>query len=134
MQTETINWLAVVAAAISAFVLGGIWYSPLLFGNAWMKENNFTTETVKRGNKRRIFGWALIFSLIMSVNLAMFLNTPDMNTVEGLTYGLLSGVWAFSIIAIVGLFEMKHWRYIIVNGGYGLISLGIMGAIIGAWR
>ena len=39
---STINWLAILVAAISAFVVGGIWYSPLMFGNAWMKDNNLT--------------------------------------------------------------------------------------------
>jgi hypothetical protein len=134
MQTDAVNWLAVIAAALSAFILGGIWYSPVLFGNAWMKENRFTLEIVKAGNKARIFGWSLFLTLIMSINLAMFLNTPDMNFVQGLTYGLLAGVWVFCGIAIVALFELKGWLYILVNGGYCLVSLGVMGAIIGAWR
>ena len=134
MQTDAVNWLAVIAAALSAFILGGIWYSPVLFGNAWMKENRFTLEIVKAGNKARIFGWSLFLTLIMSINLAMFLNTPDMNFVQGLTYGLLAGVWVFCGIAIVALFELKGWLYILVNGGYCLVSLGLMGAILGAWR
>jgi hypothetical protein len=134
MQTDAVNWLAVIAAALSAFILGGIWYSPVLFGNAWMKENGFTLEIVKAGNKTKIFGWSLILTLIMAVNLAMFLNTPDMTFVLGLTYGLLAGVWVFCGIAIVALFELKGWLYILVNGGYCLVSLGLMGAIIGAWR
>jgi hypothetical protein len=134
MQTEAVNWLAVLAAGISAFVLGGIWYSPLLFGNLWMRENSFTLETVKAGNKGKIFGWAFVLSLIMAVNLAMFLNTPDMNFTLGLTYGALAGVWAFCSIAIVALFELKGIRYILVNGGYSLVALALMGAIIGVWR
>ena len=39
---NTLNWLAVLAAGISAFVLGGIWYSPALLGKTWMKETNLT--------------------------------------------------------------------------------------------
>jgi len=26
---EGLNWLAIVAAAVSAFVIGGLWYGPL---------------------------------------------------------------------------------------------------------
>ena len=37
MEMGTINWLAVLVAGISSFVVGGIWYSPGLFGKAWMK-------------------------------------------------------------------------------------------------
>ena len=35
---NSLNWLAIIVASISAFVLGGIWYSPLMFGNAWRSE------------------------------------------------------------------------------------------------
>ena len=42
MDYSTINYFAVLAAAVSTFVLGGLWYSPMLFGKAWMRANNFT--------------------------------------------------------------------------------------------
>ena len=48
MDFASINWLAVLVAGISAFVVGGIWYSPGLFGKAWMKDNNFTEENTFR--------------------------------------------------------------------------------------
>jgi len=131
---ETVNWLAVAIAGISAFVLGGVWYSPALFGKAWMKENNMSVEDVQKGNKAKIFGWSFILSLVMAVNLAMFLNDPKTNLELGIIYGLLTGVWIFCGIAIVALFEHRSARYIFVNGGYMLVALGLMGAIIGAWR
>lgn len=130
----TVNWFAILVAGISAFVLGGVWYSPALFGKAWMTENNLTVDDVQKGNKAKIFGWSFILSLVMAVNLGMFLNTPGMNLSQGLLYGLLAGVWIFCGIAIVGLFEMKSAKYIFINGGYMLVALGLMGAIIGVWR
>jgi hypothetical protein len=129
-----VNWIAVGVAGVSAFALGGVWYSPALFGKAWMKENNLSMEEVKAGNKGKIFGWSILLSLIMSANLAMYLRTPDINFQLGLLYGLLAGVWVLCGIAIVGLFELKTLRYILINGGYCLLALGLMGAIIGAWR
>jgi hypothetical protein len=131
---ENVNWLAVAVAGISAFVLGGVWYSPALFGKAWMKENNLSVEDVQKGNKAKIFGWSFILSLLMAVNLAMFLNDPKINLEMGLLYGALTGVWIFCGIAIVALFELKKARYIFVNGGYMLVALTLMGAIIGAWK
>ena len=134
MEMSTINWLAVAVAGVSAFVLGGVWYSPALFGKAWMKENKLSVEEVQKGNKGKIFGWAFILSLVMSANLAMFLNDPKINFEMGIIYGLLTGLWIFCGIAIVGLFELKSSRYIFINGGYMIIALGLMGAIIGAWK
>jgi len=131
---ENVNWLAVAVAGISAFVLGGVWYSPALFGKAWMKENNLSVEDVQKGNKAKIFGWAFILSLVMAVNLAMFLSDPKIDLKMAIIYGLLTGLWIFCGIAIVALFEMKSARYIFVNGGYMIVALGLMGAIIGAWR
>lgn len=144
MDFNTINWLAILLAGISAFVLGGVWYSPLLFGNAWMRENKLTTEDLKKGNAARIYGWAFILSLIMAANLGMFLaDTPaectgncaqntDMSW--GAIAGFLAGIWAFCGLAIVALFEQRSGRYILINGGYLLLALTLMGAIIGLWR
>ena len=104
-----INWWAVLVAGISAFVVGGVWYSPGLFGRAWMKDNNFTEEQIKKGgNKGKIFGFTLIFSLLMSVNLAMFLSTPaaKADIAWGATAGFLAGIWTFCAIAIHSLFEL----------------------------
>lgn len=137
MNVDSINWLAVIAAALSSFLLGGLWYSKLLFANAWMNENKFTEEQLKNSDRIRPFLFTFIFAVIMSVNLAMFLaDTPTQKTDAqwGLIAGLLAGIWGFSAIAITSLFEQKSWRYIFINGGYILISLGLMGLIIGAWR
>lgn len=144
MDMSSINWLAVLVAGISAFVLGGVWYSPMLFGNAWMKENKFTEEQLKSSNKTKVFGWAFVISLIMAANLAMFLaDTPAECTGNcaqktditwGSIAGFLAGIWGFSAIAIAALFEQKTARYIFINGGYALVALTLMGAIIGVWR
>lgn len=134
MDMSTINWLAVIVAGVSAFILGGVWYSPALFGKAWMTENDLTVEEVQKGNKAKIFGWSFILSMIMAVNLAMFLADPAMDLAMSIVYGLLTGLWIFCGIAIVGLFEHKSARYIFINGGYMLVALALMGAIMGAWR
>ena len=134
MKPELINWLAVIVAALSAFMVGGIWYARPLFGMAWMKESKLTEEEVKTGNKGKIFGMTLVFSLIMSANLAAFLATETTTTAWGAQAGFLAGVWTFGAIAIHSLFELKSWKYIFINGGYSVVSLVIMGAILGAWR
>lgn len=134
MEVGSVNWLAVLVAGISAFVVGGIWYSPGLFGNAWMKENNLTEDEIKRSNKGRTFGWAFVLALVMSINLGMFLSGEKSNLVWGTIAGLLAGVWVFGGLAITAMFELRSWRYVFINGGYQLVALGLMGAIIGVWR
>jgi hypothetical protein len=134
MSFSLINWPAVLIAGLSAFAVGGIWYSRPLFGNAWMADSNLKEEQIKQGNKGKIFGFTALFSLLMAVNLAMFLADAKTDVAWGAEAGFLAGIWTFSAISIHSLFELKGWRYIFINGGYSLVSLTLMGAIIGLWR
>lgn len=134
MNFSLINWLAVLVAGLSAFAVGGIWYSRSLFGNAWMADSNLTEDQLKQGNKGKIFGFTAVFSLLMAINLAMFLADAKTDVAWGAEAGFLAGIWTFCAIAIHSLFELKCWRYIFINGGYSIVSLTLMGAIIGLWR
>lgn len=134
MNFSLINWLAVIVAGLSAFAVGGIWYSRPLFGNTWMADSGLTEEQIKQGNKGKIFGFTVIFSLVMAINLAMFLADAKTTASWGATAGFLAGIWTFCAIAIHSLFEIKSWRHIFINGGYSIVSLTLMGLIIGAWR
>ena len=135
MEFSNINYLAVLAAAVSTFVLGGLWYSPLLFGKAWMRANSFTDADLRTFSKARMFGWSFFFALVMALNLAMFLAGRTTNVTWGMAAGGLAGLgWVAMAIAIIGVFENRSWTYILINGGYMTVAFLIMGAIIGAWR
>jgi hypothetical protein len=134
MDMSLVNWPAVLVAALSGFAVGGVWYAPPLFGNAWMADSKLTAEEIQKGNKAKIFGFTALFSLIMAANLAMFLADAKTDFTWGATAGFLAGIWTFGAIAIHSLFELKNWRYIFINGGYSIVSLTLMGAIIGLWR
>jgi hypothetical protein len=134
MDMSLVNWPAVIIAALSGFAVGGIWYAPPLFGNAWMADSKLTAEEIQKGNKAKIFGFTALFSLIMAANLAMFLADAKTDVTWGAAAGFLAGIWTFGAIAIHSLFELRSWRYIFINGGYSIVSLTLMGAIIGLWR
>jgi len=135
MPAGNLNWLAIIAAALSMFLLGGIWYSRPLFGKAWMAACGFTEEELKRGNIGMIFGGSFVLSLVMAINLAMFLNDPKTNAAWGATAGFLAGFgWVSLSIAIISLFERRSWKYMLINGGYMTVAFVLMGLIIGAWR
>jgi hypothetical protein len=132
MTFHSVNLLAVLVAALSAFALGGLWYSPALLGRAWIKANRF--ESVPAANPRT-FILSFILSLVMAFNLALFLNDPKTNTAWGATAGFLAGFgWVAMGIGIVSLFEKRPWTYVLINGGYLTVTLVAMGAILGAWR
>lgn len=135
MDPSTLNIPAILVAAVLAFVLGGMWYSPLLFGKAWMQETGLTDEQLKQGNAARIFSFAFLWSLVMAFNLGMFLNDPGTTTAWGATAGFLAGFgWIAAGIFIIGLFERRSTRYMLINAGYMIVTLTLMGLIIGLWR
>jgi Protein of unknown function (DUF1761) len=134
MGFHGLNLWAVLVAAISAFVLGGLWYAPFLFGGVWKKANGFGAgEPPAAGTK--VFVISFVLSLVMALNLAMFLNDSTTNLAWGAKAGFLAGFgWVTMGIGIVSLFERRPWSYVVVNGGYLTVALVVMGAILGGWR
>ena len=132
MGFQSLNFFAVIVAAVSPFVIGGLWYSPVLLGGAWKKANGFDNSPVA---EPKVFGLALLLSLVMAVNLAMFLNDPKTTLAFGAMAGFLAGFgWAAMGIGIVSLFERRSLSYVLINGGYLTVALTVMGVILGAWR
>lgn len=135
MDISTINFWAVTAAAVSMFLIGGLWYSDALFAKAWMEENKLSTVDLTKSNRIKIFSLSFIFALMMALNLALFLNTPETDIGWGIGAGLLAGFgWVALAFATVALFELRSWKYICINGGYLIVSFVVMGGIIGVWR
>jgi hypothetical protein len=134
MGFHGLNLWAVLVAAISAFVLGGLWYAPFLFGGAWKRVNGFGADEPPPTGAM-IFVISFLLSLVMALNLAMFLNDPKTNLAWGATAGFLAGFgWVAMGIGIVSLFERRPWTYVLINGGYLTVALVVMGAIVGGWR
>jgi hypothetical protein len=130
---HTLNLWAVVVAAVSAFVIGGLWYSPALLGAAWKRANGFTADPPAAGPKGFLI--AFLLSLVMSLNLAMFLNAPTTTLAFGAIAGFLAGAgWVATGIGIVAVFEHRSLKYVLINGGYLTVALTAMGAILGGWR
>ena len=61
------NFISVLVAATSTLVVGAVWYSPMLFANAWMKESGLTEEQLKKGNMLKIFGLTFLFSVMIAM-------------------------------------------------------------------
>ena len=128
-----LNYLAIAAAAISTFLLGGIWYAPFLFGKAWMKENNFSEDDLK-GGMGKIFGTAFVLEVIMAFNLAAFIGAEG-NFTFGLFAGFAAGFgWVALGLGVTYLFDRKSFRHWAIDAGYHTIAFTMMGGIMGAWH
>ena len=126
-----INYVAVVVAAVSAFVLGGLWYSPLLFAKPWMRLSGQSEERLKSGSPSVIFGAAFLLSLVAAFVFAMFLG-PNPGVKLGVAAGLSAGLgWVAASLGILYLFERRPISLWLINGGYVILQFALYGLILG---
>jgi hypothetical protein len=128
-----VNWLAVVAAAISSFVLGGVWYGPL-FGKAWMTATALDEAALKSRNLALVFGGSFVLALISAASFSVFLG-PEVDATAGALYGATAGIcWVAASFGVNYLFERKTLALFLINGGYHAVQFTLIGLILGAWR
>jgi hypothetical protein len=138
MPQVHINYLAVIAAAVLAFALGGIWYSPLLFAKRWVNAHGYTEEQVKEMQKiaSKAYAVAIACQLLIAVAMAFIAGYLSLEKpVQGLKLGLLAwGGFALPLGLMANVFSGKRITVFYIDTGYQLIYLLIMGVIITVWR
>lgn len=126
-----INWLSVILAAVSAFVIGGLWYGPL-FGKAWVAASGLSEQELASRSMPLVFGVSLLLMLAAAVNLEMFVGAGA-TVLFGAMAGLFAGLgWVATFLGVIYLFEKRAPALWLVNGGYAVVALTVMGAILGA--
>jgi hypothetical protein len=124
------NIWAVLLAAVASFVLGGLWYSPILFGKAWQRETGLSDEQLAKGNMGLIFGLAFVLCLIAAFVFAMFLG-PRPSMALGFGAGFSAGLcWVASSFGVNYLFERKSLKLFLINGGYHTLQFTLIGVIL----
>ena len=126
-----VDLVASAIAAVSAFVLGGLWYSPALFARAWQRETGLSDEQLNAAPKGRIFGLAFVASFVAALVFSMFVG-PDPALGFALGAGLAVGIaWVASSFAINYLFELKSAKLWAINGGYHVVQFALYGLVCG---
>lgn len=131
---EGINIWAVVAAAVASFALGGLWYSPALFGRAWQRATGLSDEQLESGNQAAIFGGSFVLALLGAWVFALFLGpAPAFGFATGA--GFAAGLaWVAGSFGINYLFERKSLKLWLINGGYHVVQYTLFGVILGVWH
>ncbi len=135
-----VNYLAVVAAAVSAMVIGFLWYGPL-FGKEWRRLMGMSLEEMRSMPLSPMQAMALgtVVALVMAYVLShVYVFSSTYMQVSGYMAGLSSAFWlwlgfvATTQIGVV-LWEGKSWKLFFLNTAYSLVSLAAMGIIISSW-
>jgi hypothetical protein len=139
MMFPHVNYLAVLVAGLVIFLLGGLWYSPVLFAKKWLALQNRTMEQMKAdaasANMPVMYFSAFITGLITAWVMAAFLAHMDgTGWMVGAHLGALAwlGFTAPTSYATY-LFSMKPKQLWLIDTLYNLVAFVLAGAILGAW-
>jgi hypothetical protein len=135
MYFGPVNWLTIAAAVVSSFVIGGLWYSPLLFVNSWLKMSGVDRQVFNAGLRKALLG-----DLFSAIAIALVLNQViHWSGVTGLASSLLVAlvVWTgfvASVLITQVTYEHRPFRFFAISSGYRLVTLEVMAAILSAAR
>ncbi|MCK9639627.1 MAG: DUF1761 domain-containing protein [Prolixibacteraceae bacterium] len=133
-----INVWAVLVGTLAFWVLGALWYSPVLFGKIWQKEIGFKEEEIKKANMAMVFGLSFLLMLFMVWALNFVINShkpEEVSLSKGLQYGAFTGLFfSMTSVGINYLFQRRSVTLWLIDGFYMVIGLGIAGMTLGAWR
>lgn len=135
MQVD-VNWLAVVAAALSSMLVGALWYSKTGFGKMWMKLVKLDEKKAEKGAAKAI-GLALLVSLVTAYVLAhvIFLSNSFFGN-SFLQDALTTSFWVWlgfvaARFVTHDLFEQRPRSLMLLTVSHEFVTLLIMGFIIG---
>lgn len=131
MNIFDVNWLAVVLAAACGFVVGGIWYGPVI-GKKWMGAVGLSEEQIKQGNMGLIYGGAFAFSLLASWTLAHTFATYGQDLSVMAKVMTAFGVALGFIVPAIGtnyLFSQKGKALFFIDAAYWLLFYIAMGLV-----
>ena len=137
MSKFRLNWVAILVAAIVAFLFEALWFS--VFMNQWLAGIGRTKEWLMSAagyNPAVQYGTAIICSIIVAVVLTICIQASGEQTARRgilcatvLWFGFIATSWAKAYI-----FEVRTFQIYAIYAGYSLIDLILMGAIVGAWK
>jgi hypothetical protein len=129
------NYLAIVIAAVAAWLAGAGWYMAL--GKPWTAALGTTPEKMTPAGHRPgaflPYVYAFIAELLMAWILAGLLGHIGALTVRG---GIISAAFCWlgfvmPTMAVNNIFAGRDARLLLIDGGHWLLVLVLMGAIIG---
>ncbi len=125
------NPWAVLVAAAATFALGGLWYSPALFGRLWNRENGGVPQS---GHPAKVFGVSFVFSIVAATSFALWLgSSPSLET--ALKAGALAGFgFVAASFGINYQFAQRSFKLWLIDGGYHAAQFTLFGLILGLWH
>ncbi|TXT54285.1 MAG: conserved membrane protein of unknown function [Promethearchaeota archaeon] len=128
------NLFAVIVCIIIYWIIGALWFSPMLLGKAWSESLGKNPEELGPDIKQAL---GTLFTTIIEVFVLAFIldliGTYDL--LIGFLVGLVIGVgYVITTDLYDVLFEGKNFKTFIIDSGYHVLALSISGLILGIWQ
>lgn len=134
---SSLNWLHVLVAAVAYFVLGAIWYSPLLFVKPWARllHLNLNDRAAKKGMGLMMAG-SFLLMIVCSIALAVIYRIiPIDDAVHAIKFGLFFGVgFALTSIGITFIYERKPFGVYAIDTAYHIAGFIAASLVLVLWH
>ena len=128
------NFIAIGIASLIPLLVGAVWYLPGVMGDTLSTENGVNPETKKK-HSTATYVVTVIAGFLISMLIAAIMSThakSDITLAHGMFHGGVASLFmAIPPFLVIALFESKSLKYIIIHAIYWLISMVLMGGIIG---
>jgi hypothetical protein len=127
------HYLGILLAGLAMFALGSVWFSPVLFMRAWIRESRVdASQKPDAKAMAKTFGLTVVLLLVSAAILSRFIDnwTEGEGILHGLEVGLMGGIWVSVATGINFLFEKKSWTLFFIDAGYYLVGFAVMGVIL----
>ena len=134
-----VNYLAILVAGVATMVVGFLWYGPMLFAKPWMKLMGHTKETMEKekANMGKTYGTSFVLALVTAYVLSHVMSlSQNFYHYDAVMTGLTSAFWMWlgfimPVQATDVLFGSKKFKLFMINTGYQLASVLVMGVVLG---
>jgi hypothetical protein len=133
-----LNWLAVIVTAVIGFLLGWLWYSPVLFAKPWMAAMKITPERMQETAQKgmaKFLVQGFIYTVISTIALAMLVKDHAPSTwLKGAMLGAFIGALVVGVRMLnTGVWEQRPTVLKAINVGHEIVLFAVQAAILTVW-
>lgn len=134
MPIDKVYHPAAVISALAYYLLGWLWYGAI-FGGTWTRLANVSPGAM-RASDPVPYIVAAATSLVLAYVVALVLDRSTKPSVaQGAALGLLLGVGLVASTMLENyLYEARPVSLWLINAGYVVVGMTMIGAIVGGWR